>query len=229
MWLAVLAAVITSGPAVTNGVSAPETSDNSMIFRVGGAQIGEVQQRGDTYVVGRCFTGSPLPAGYPRPTPPGAMEIKRYPSVRRAYVEGGGDARRSSSRGFWPLFRHISDRDIAMTAPVEMDYEMEGDAEWRMAFLYRTEDLGPTGNAEDGVVVDDSPEVTVLSLGIMGGRSGRTIAEAEAALDAWLASRDDWQATGDKRWMGYNGPSQRRDLQWWELQFVIEPSPGRGE
>ena len=35
-----------------------------------------------------------LPAGYPLPTPPGAMELKRYPSVRR--VEQGGKGEMSS-------------------------------------------------------------------------------------------------------------------------------------
>ncbi len=30
---------------------------------------------------------APLPVGYPSPTPPGCVEIKTYPSVRRAEIE----------------------------------------------------------------------------------------------------------------------------------------------
>ena len=88
-----------------------------------------------------------LPEGYPAPTPPGAIDVKSYPVVRRAVVEGeirpNGDA---GGEGFWPLFRHIQRRDIAMTSPVEMEYkestpekaegdEAKGAEHWTMAFL----------------------------------------------------------------------------------------------
>lgn len=66
---------------------------------------------------------TPLPVGYPDPTPPGAIDLKRYPSVRRAEVSGEvKNLSSGGSEGFWPLFRHIQRRDIAMTSPVEMEY-----------------------------------------------------------------------------------------------------------
>jgi len=65
---------------------------------------------------------TPLPIGYPDPTPPGAIDIKMYPSVRRAEVSGEVKTGRDSEDGFWPLFKHIQRRNIAMTSPVEMAY-----------------------------------------------------------------------------------------------------------
>lgn len=64
---------------------------------------------------------APLPKGYPAPTPSGCIEVKTYPSIRRAEIKGrdvGGEG-----NGFWPLFQHIQSRNIAMTSPVEVDYE----------------------------------------------------------------------------------------------------------
>jgi hypothetical protein len=62
-----------------------------------------------------------------------------------------------------------------MTAPVEFDFrnadaarKFLGSPEWIMSFLYRTSDLGPTGNAGNDVVVVDRPEITVLSVGLEG-------------------------------------------------------------
>ncbi|MFN9971363.1 MAG: hypothetical protein ACK58T_15860, partial [Phycisphaerae bacterium] len=70
---------------------------------------------------------TPLPVGYPDPTPPGAIDLKLYPSVRRAEVSGEVKSLSSGGNdGFWPLFRHIQRRDIAMTSPVEMEYRTVG-------------------------------------------------------------------------------------------------------
>ncbi len=62
---------------------------------------------------------APLPVGYPSPTPPGCIELKTYPKVRRAQIESKATG---GQNGFWPLFSHIQKRQIAMTSPVEMDY-----------------------------------------------------------------------------------------------------------
>jgi SOUL heme-binding protein len=71
---------------------------------------------------GRTYTiDTALPVGYPLPTPPGAMELKRYPSVRRAEQGGKGDMTGGMNGAFWPLFAHIQRNKIAMTAPVDMD------------------------------------------------------------------------------------------------------------
>ncbi len=188
---------------------------------VGGEPAHEVELTGDDklpYRAGPCVVESPLPEGYPPPTAPGAIELKHYPSVRRA--EYGGDAG-AGFRGFFPLFRHISRRDIAMTAPVEMDFEEDGTT---MSFLYRVPELGPTGEAENGVRVVDTEPALVLAIGMQGPRNQRTIDAARQKLDAWLAESDAYTATDRARWVGYNGPSVPVRNQWWELHLFVEPA-----
>jgi hypothetical protein len=40
-----------------------------------------------------------------------------------------------------------------------------------MSFLYRTPELGPTGDAGDNVLVEDRPEITVLTVAFEGNFS----------------------------------------------------------
>jgi hypothetical protein len=175
------------------------------------------------YRSGTAVVQTALPEGYPPPTPPGAIEVKHYPSVRQAIISGEGAAR----GGFWPLFRHISSRDIAMTAPVVMtgDPADGGDGESSMAFLYRSDDLGPIGDMEDDVVVEDTEGGIFLSLGMQGARDDAADVGV-ARLGAWLDQQDGpgkWvQVDGPVRVLGYNGPAVRRNLQWWEVQIPIE-------
>ncbi|MDY7110259.1 MAG: heme-binding protein [Planctomycetota bacterium] len=181
------------------------------------------------YFCDPCRIESPLPAGYPAPTPPGAIELKRYPTVRRAEVSGGGDPDRGMSRGFWPLFQHIRKRDIAMTSPVEVDYhdwssEDQASA-WTMSFLYRTADLGPTGR--DGIVtVTDAEPVTVLALGLRGAYDLDRISQDIDQLRTWLASQDEWEAAGDLRAFYYNGPYVPDRKKWSEAQIPVRRKPG---
>jgi hypothetical protein len=217
---------VTSLPAsedkTSGGATGAEsrTDENRPVRLVGGTPLGEVVKAEDgklSYTCGPLYVDSPLPVGYPPPTAPGALELKRYPSVRRAEY-GGTDG--SGARGFFPLFRHISTRDIAMTAPVEMDYGTDGST---MSFLYRVPELGPTGKAENGVVVVDTEPALVLSIGVRGTRNGRTVSTAQAALDDWLDRNPGYRSDGRVRWMGYNGPSVPVRNQWWELQMFVSP------
>ncbi|MFM7298190.1 MAG: hypothetical protein ACKO4Q_13335, partial [Planctomycetota bacterium] len=149
-----------------------------LLQRVGGDREIAIAVVEGVYRCDRARIEAPLPVGYPEPTPPGAIDIKDYPSVRRAeWIEsdaGGG----AMGGGFFPLFNHIKKREIAMTSPVEMDYanlysdflndEPADEGETKMSFLYRTQSLGPVG--EDGkIVVRDTAPVTVLSIGVKGG------------------------------------------------------------
>jgi len=86
---------------------------------------------------------APLPEGFPAPTADGEIDVKQYPAYRSATVQVKGDLGSASSRGFSPLFRHISNNDISMTAPVEAQYPaatlqtnaaLQGDA--AVSFLY---------------------------------------------------------------------------------------------
>lgn len=174
---------------------------------------------------------APLPEGYPAPTPPGMIELKTYPSVRRAEYSAKGSSNFGMNVGFWPLFNHIKSREIAMTSPVEMDYKPTGertplapmqDAEgsWTMSFLYRKADLGPTG--EDGrIKVVDTPEMTVLSIGMRGAYGMGTVNSGMDALSKWLAAQSQWEAIGDPRGLNYNGPQVSMKNKWSEVQIVV--------
>jgi hypothetical protein len=174
---------------------------------------------------------APLPAGYPAPTPPGMIELKTYPVVRRAEYSAKGSSNFGMNVGFWPLFNHIKEREIEMTSPVEMDYRPAGertpltpmkDAEgsWTMSFLYRTADLGPTG--EDGrVKVLDNPEMTVVSIGMRGPYGMGAVNAGLEELQKWFAGQSDWEPVGDPRGLNYNGPQVRMRDKWSEVQVQV--------
>lgn len=195
----------------------------------------------EEYRFGRSRVDTPLPAGYPRPTPPGALEIKTYPSVRRAEVSGSIRADMGMNAAFWPLFRHIQRRDIAMTAPVEMDYRgMQGGAKpqsekpgrdvgesaeltsdaWTMSFLYRTPELGPTGEDGNVKIVDTSP-VTVLAVGFTGPYVTSQVERQLKVLDAWLEGQQTWEKAGEPRGLYYNGPDVSTKDRWGEVQVPV--------
>jgi hypothetical protein len=175
---------------------------------------------------------APLPAGYPAPTPPGMIELKTYPVVRRAEYSAKGSTNFGMNVGFWPLFNHIKDRDIAMTSPVEMDYRPEGErtpldpmddanGSWTMSFLYRTTDLGPTG--EDGrIKVVDLPELTVVSSGMRGGYGMGTVNAGLEQLRQWFDSQDQWEPAGNPRGLNYNGPQVPMRNKWSEVQVPVK-------
>ena len=233
-WIAIFGLAVAAAPAVVS--APPEAGDEAEApvnenIRVGGDMDVEVELRGFSYYSGNVAVTTPLPEGYPAPTPPGAIEIKHYPSVRRAQVtiEGGVDTSRRQNSSFWPLFRHIEANGIAMTAPVEMDYtgmgpDGEGDLEsWTMAFLYRTRDLHPTGTdaSDQRVVIIDSEPVTVLSEGYTGDSSMLRVRAEVFSLNKWIESQSEWEIVGDPRSFGYNGPSVSRARRWGEVQIPI--------
>lgn len=198
-------------------------------LRVSGTPAAELTSKdgpeGPLYTAGVVVTDTKLPVGYPAPTPPGAVELKHYPTIRRAEFRASGNAGSMGQRGFWPLFQHISRNDIAMTAPVEMEYaDTDGDDQtdqWTMAFLYHTPENGPTGTDGQVVIVDTQPK-TFLSLGVQGRQGWTQVEELAKTLDAWLATQTDWQRTGEARTLGYNGPNIPMKNQWWEVQIPVE-------
>jgi hypothetical protein len=158
-----------------------------------------------------------LPEGFPGPTPVGTIEVKRYPEYRKATSSGRA--------AFWTLFRHIQQNRIAMTAPVEMTYS-EGDAkrprEQSMAFLYGSPTLGTPGQT-GSVEVADVPAATVVSIGVRGPRTDRSVLDAYDRLQGWLESRtSEYAVAGPVRVMAYNSPFVPRDRQFFEVQIPIE-------
>lgn len=206
---------------------APEPEVN----RVGGDLLIQAERRGGVYACGTALITTPLPQGYPPPTPPGAIEIKHYPPVRRAQVERDGDSWWGMNGAFWPLFRHISRREIAMTSPVEMNYQglvtdKKGNPDsWTMSFLYRTPDLGPVG-PDRSVEVVDVPALTVVSVGYQGSYSVENVRTHLKTIEVWLDAQAGWLRDGEPRALFYNGPEKREREQWAEVQLPIKPAPG---
>ncbi len=194
--------------------------------RVGGnVEVSVIGSDGD-YRAASVRVDTPLPVGYPKPTPPGAIDLKTYPSVRLAEFSGSGDPDRGMNRAFWPLFNHIKKHDIAMTSPVEMNYRglesTQGAAPeaWSMAFLYRRADMNETG--EDGpVIVRDSEPVTVLSVGLKGDYSMRLVQRGKIQIEEWLAANPSWQQAGEWRALYYNGPTLMFWNKWAEVQLPV--------
>ena len=223
-----------------DAASSPAADDMPPITRVVGQDLGDPEPRetreGTGWVYGRHVVRSPLPVGYPRPTPPGAIELKRYPVVRRAEVSADIQLmpELGSNMGFFPLFRHIQSRDIAMTSPVEMDYPAElfpqlelpevasGDT-WTMSFLYREIEQGPAGEdpRDQRVTVRDAEPILVLAAGVAGPYGRSTAQPGFESLIAWLDENPQWEIAGQPRVFHYNGPSVPNRLKWSEAQLPI--------
>jgi len=227
--LLLMSASCTAGATVTDCPDAGvhDEVDSVQVLRVGGDPDAMPHLVDSTWTLGRLRVGAPLPEGYPVPTPPGVIEIKRYPSVRRAEASSDEVASDRGTDGvFMPLFRHIEERGIEMTAPVEMDYEdwsgAAGDrpGRWTMSFLYRTSDLGSTGEAGCVQVVDTEPTL-VLSIGMRGSYGIEAVSRGVQALEQWLDDQDEWVRDGAPRALHYNGPSVPNRDKWSEVQLPI--------
>jgi len=163
-----------------------------------------------------------LPEDFPDPTPVGEIIVKRYPAYRMAEV--GMD----EGRAFWTLFGHIKRNNIAMTAPVQMGYrakEENAPKQDSMAFLYGKAELGTPGE-EGKVTIKDVPAMTVVSLGLRGGRTPDKVAEARKRLLVWLDEHADRYApAGEIRVMGYNSPFVFGNRRFFEVEIPIEEKP----
>lgn len=239
-----LAACSTSKPVGKVSAASPETrsANNSEVqmnkvpevgsaIRVGGDMTAKVTGKDGAYRSGPCSIDTPLPAGYPLPTPPKAIEIKSYPSVRLAEVDGSGSPDRGMNATFWPLFNHIKKHDIAMTSPVEMYYEGMENAgskpeSWSMAFLYRTPELNDTGT-EGNVKVRDAEPVVVVAVGLKGDYSMELVEKGQKQLTEWLAANPQWRKVGDWRSLYYNGPSLMFWNKWAEVQVPVKLIGGK--
>lgn len=162
-----------------------------------------------------------MPADFPTFRGLGEIELREYPTYRmaRATMRGRG----ATMGSFWTLFQHIQKNDIAMTAPVQVDYVVteQGEREGSMAFLYGSPEVGPAGNAGKVEVVD-VPKLTVLSIGSRGSDSAARIEEMSQRMRDWVtANAAKWEVAGPIRTMGYNGPSVRGDKRYFEVQLPI--------
>jgi hypothetical protein len=221
-----------AGPVRPSDIGLGAVRTPALVRRVGGDRSISIDVREGAYVCGSSTIEAPLPDGYPEPTPPGAIDVKEYPSVRRAEFRQES-ARGMNSRmnlGFWPLFNHISRNEIPMTSPVEIEFDgvfenletlaPQPDGAWTMSFLYRSRELGPLG--EDGTVrVVDTPALTVVSVGVRGSYGMGVARDGLALLKPWLAEQEEWEPAGEPRIFHYNGPSIRDANKWSEIQIPL--------
>ncbi|MEO0432338.1 MAG: heme-binding protein [Cyanobacteria bacterium J06656_5] len=170
---------------------------------------------------------APLPDGFPLPTAKGDVEIKQYPAYRAATVQVRGDLANAPSRGFSPLFRHISDNSISMTAPVETRYPTAtlgasaiatGDA--AVSFLYRSLDVVPEEVAQN-VRVEDIPPMVVVSVGMRGGYGYGVYTRGVQQLQDWLAMHPEYEITGPPRRFFYDGPFIPNGLKRSDIQIPV--------
>ncbi|MEM7621779.1 MAG: heme-binding protein [Planctomycetota bacterium] len=171
-----------------------------------------------------AFKSASTPERWPELTPIGEVVIREYPAYRHAIIRRNGlaDGDAGTSSMFRSLFGHISSHDIAMTAPVDMEYGAGSpDAGMAsMAFLYRTRELGATGT-DGAVVVEDVEAMTFASVGVRGDYSDDNYAEGLAILNAWAASQSEWKMIGEPRYLGYNGPFTPRFWRYGEVQVPV--------
>jgi hypothetical protein len=166
---------------------------------------------------------APLPRGYPVPGAVGVVVVKEYPPARAATVRSKDIGSANQNRLFRPLFNHIKKNDIAMTAPVVMDYDMSPTRPRTdsMAFLYQDLTIGEAGTDGD-VTVSDLPALTVASIGVRGSYSDARFTKAVSQLERWLATEGSaYTATGPPRLLGYNSPFVPWFLRYGEVQIPI--------
>ena len=170
---------------------------------------------------------APLPVGFPSPTPDGLLEVKEYPAYRAATYRYSGNLPEASSQAFSPLYEHISQNKISMTAPVETRYpastieskEMSGEA--TVSFLYRNTDIYPDEIASN-ITVEDIPPQTVVSLGQVGGYSYESYVEGLEKLKDWLSSNTNYVRSGKPRRLFYDGPYKPDATKRSEIQIPIK-------
>ena len=208
----------------------PAKGEEPVVVRVAGDPSNLAEFVDGEYRSGDCRITTPLPEGYPDPTPPGAIELKRYPLVRRAEVSGSMSPDWGMNFAFFPLFNHIKRREIAMTSPVEMNYEGLGNSgadkpsSWTMSFVYRSPDLGPAGvdPKDERILIEDIPPMSVLAIGMRGPYKADRVRTGVEALRAWLAQQSDWEESGEPRALFYNGPEARSEIKWSEVQIPLQ-------
>ena len=95
-----------------------------------------------------------------------------------------------------------------------------------MAFLYGSATTGTPGPdpADPNVVVEDVPEVTVISLGVRGSYREERFAEFTAKLEAWLDANPEWVAAGPPRTLAYNSPFVPGVIKYAEVQIPVAPA-----
>jgi hypothetical protein len=166
------------------------------------------------------FTSSLMAAdqAFP-PSPIGTPELKTLPAGVLLKSTGTGNYFEQSNTLFRPLFNYISERDIAMTIPVEAQIDGAAMYFW-VAPSQRTK---VAGSAKDVEVVEMAAR-PVASLGARGGYSAQNFTKIRDELLAWLAARGDVEAAGAPYAVYWSGPFTPAFLKRFEVHVPVRPS-----
>ncbi len=151
------------------------------------------------------------------PTSPQVNEIKTLPAGMLLKSKAPGNYFDNSGQLFGPLFRYISNHDIAMTTPVEASIQ-----EGAMLFWVAPGEVGKVAGSKDGVEVIETPERTVAARGAKGGYHEANFKETRRELEAWLADQTDWRPTGEAYGVYWNGPFTPWFLKTYEVHIPVE-------
>ena len=131
----------------------------------------------------------------------GEFEVKALPAARLIASQTDAAYFNDGNSLFRPLFRYISERDVAMTTPVEAEINPGV-----MYFYIGANVSSDVLDATKNVSVHELPERLVASLGVRGGYKERNFNKAAAKLSAWLLKNPAYEATGEARGIFWNGP-----------------------
>lgn len=162
-------------------------------------------------------TMSSAPAAFPA-TDPGHFEIKSLPAGTLLQSSVEGDYFSNSARLFRPLFRYISDHNIAMTVPVET----RSDPGAMLFWVASTEVAKVTGD-RDTVRVVELPQRMVAAHGRGGAYSARNFLIAREALIEWVNTQQDWEPAGEAYGVYWNGPLTPWFLKRFEVHLPVRP------
>ncbi|MBK8978849.1 MAG: heme-binding protein [Planctomycetes bacterium] len=169
-----------------------------------------------------------LPLGFPDTAPIGEVVLKSYPDYRMARTPMAGS--RGTTSSFFALFNHIKKNEIAMTAPVQIDYDGTGGEarnQETMAFLYSHPNQGNAG-ADGNVEVMNVAPTLAISIGARGWERREDMASLQRALQDWLrAHAADFEQAGPLRTMGYNSPMVPAGRRFYEVEIPIRPVGAR--
>lgn len=169
---------------------------------------------------------APLPVGFPDPTTHNKIEVKQYPAYRSGTYTYDGDFREATSSSFNPLFRHISNNNISMTAPVEARYPIStidqplqrGKA--KVSFLYNNNAIAPQQVDKD-IQVEDHAPMLVVSIGIQGSYGYESYQANVSKLKQWLDNHPEYEIAGEPREFLYDSPFTPAPLKRREVQIPI--------
>jgi hypothetical protein len=153
------------------------------------------------------------------PTAVGQIEIKELPAG--VLLESASDQSYFNSANglFRPLFRYISDREIAMTTPVEARVDPG-----RMYFWVAADEVEKVDGDTQSVRVIHIPARTVAAAGGRGGYTERNFNRTRDQLLAWLEEQDEWRVSGEPFAVYWNGPFTLTLLKRYEVQVELVPA-----